>query len=311
MEQLNNRLLQIKYKINERKRLQNMIEKLVNHQRSLEIKKSDLLESLKKEELDVEKIEGISISGFIHMIKGDREDVLEKEKQEALAAKLKYDEACRELENISEEIKKISGSISDFGDLDKEYMELIRQKENLINSGAFKGSDAINNIIEEQAELRSREKELKEAVDAGLELMDSLNRVRESLQSASNWGTWDMLGGGLIATMAKHSRIDEAQGEIERAQSLLRRFHRELQDVGGTEEINIDIGSFLTFADYFFDGIFVDWAVQSRIHEAQDKVEDTVYKVQALMLKLHEELEYMVKRFEELDEERLGIIENA
>jgi hypothetical protein len=64
-----------------------------------------------------------------------------------------------------------------------------------------------------------------------------------------NWGTWDVIGGGLISTAVKHSRIDRARASAHQVQQLLRRFQRELGDVGATSDITIDIGSFATFAD--------------------------------------------------------------
>ena len=53
--------------------------------------------------------------------------------------------------------------------------------------------------------------------------------------------------------MAKHSNIDKARSRVERAQRHLRDFVRELRDVEmQTTELNIDIGQFAKFADYFF-----------------------------------------------------------
>mgnify|MGYP001559106142 CR=1 FL=1 len=37
--------------------------------------------------------------------------------------------------------------------------------------------------------------------------------------------------------------------------------------------IDINIGSFETFADYFFDGLISDWVVQSGIHELLEGVQ--------------------------------------
>jgi len=311
MEQLNQRILQLKYKIKEREWLQNQVNKLVDLQRQLEIKKNSLKEHLQKEEIDVEKLQGISIRNFIHMLKGDKDDMLQKEKSEALAAKLKYDEVCNEFQNISDEIRALSSKISELQYLDNEYIKSIEEKEALIKSQGIGASHELSSVIEELSSLKLREKELGEALSAGRELQDSLSLVQDSLQSAHNWGMWDMFGGGFFSTMAKHSSIDEAKGHIDNAQSLLRRFHSELEDVGGSVDINIEIGSFLTFADYFFDGIFADWAVQSKIDEAREKVEDTIYRVNAIVLKLDEELSYIKRKIKTLYEKKLYIIEQA
>ena len=74
-----------------------------------------------------------------------------------------------------------------------------------------------------------------------------------------------MLGGGLLTTMAKHGHLDDAQAGIGWAQQCLSRFRTELADVRDMELPQVQVGEFATFADYFFDGIFVDWYIQSRI----------------------------------------------
>ena len=48
------------------------------------------------------------------------------------------------------------------------------------------------------------------------------------------------------------------------------------------------IGEFATFADYFFDGLFADWYVQSRIHDAQDGVSEVRMRVLSALDRLEE-----------------------
>ncbi len=92
---------------------------------------------------------------------------------------------------------------------------------------------------------------------------------------------------------------------------MLSRFHRELEDVGGHVDIDIEIGSFLTFADYFFDGLFSDLAVQSKIKNAKEKVVGTKARVNGVIRNLRKELEETESRIEELNRERLKIIEQG
>ena len=112
------------------------------------------------------------------------------------------------------------------------------------------------------------QKEKREAIDAGRKAISSLETARDNLNSAKNWGLVDMFGGGFFTTMIKHSKIDQAKENMEQAKYDLRNFSRELRDVNMACDLNFDIGDFLTFADYFFDGFFVDWMVQDRISTA-------------------------------------------
>lgn len=125
--------------------------------------------------------------------------------------------------------------------------------------------------------------EIREAVMAGQIALASLEEAGRYLSSARNWGIWDMIGGGFFSTMMKHSKINEAAACMERAREDLRKFKRELSDVSIGENIGIEIGSFLSFADYFFDGLIADWMVQSKIQDASAQVEDACYQVKHIL----------------------------
>lgn len=311
MGSINERLEDVKYRMKERERLNSLINGIESQKKQLDYKRDELFKQLKKEEIDVEKLERLSFTNLFHMIKGDKGDRLYEERKEVLAAKLKYDEAVSAINRLNEEISVIRDNIRALGNLDNEYENIIKEKEELIKSGNYNELNELNKLIEKQIELKNREKETNEALSAGYMVVDSLRRVQESLDSAGNWGTYDMLGGGFIATMAKHSRIDEARDEIDRTQSLLRKFHRELKDVGTTANINIEIGSFLTFADYFFDGLFADWSVQSRINDAQDRAYETLRRVQDLIYMLERDMSNIQSEFKKIDDEKIRIIEKA
>ncbi len=127
------------------------------------------------------------------------------------------------------------------------------------------------------------EKEKQEAIDAGERALRSLNAAKENLNSAGNWGIVDMLGGGFFTTMMKRSKMDQAQEQMDQAKYDLQNFSRELQDVTMNCDLNIEIGNFLSFADYFFDGFFVDWMVQDKINRAKDQVAEAIRQVERVM----------------------------
>ena len=130
--------------------------------------------------------------------------------------------------------------------------------------------------------------EIDEAAAAADRALMNLRQAAKELDSASSWGIWDMLGGGLISTLCKHSRIDDAKESLEAAKSSLSCLRKELADIDIPDGIEINIGEFLTFADYFFDGLLADWMVQSRIGEASRQVEEAIARVEAIRRKLRE-----------------------
>ena len=44
-----------------------------------------------------------------------------------------------------------------------------------------------------------------------------------------------------------------------------------------TADLQVTVDSFLKFADFFFDGLFADWAVLDHINQAQSRVETVSY----------------------------------
>lgn len=127
------------------------------------------------------------------------------------------------------------------------------------------------------------EKEKREAIDAGNRALWSLQEARNQLDKANGWGLVDMLGGGLFTTFAKRSRMDRAKEFMNRARYDLQTFSRELRDISMTCHLDIKTDGFLSFADYFFDNIFVDWMVQDRIQEAARQVDTAIYRVQEVL----------------------------
>lgn len=130
------------------------------------------------------------------------------------------------------------------------------------------------------------QREVNEAIQAANQALRSLQQAKESLNSAGNWGILDMLGGGLISTFVKHSKMEDAERLVQQARSDLKRLQKELMDVDTVAEFHIETGDFLSFADYFFDGLIADWLVQSRINEAKRQVDSAIQKVEEVLRRL-------------------------
>lgn len=121
------------------------------------------------------------------------------------------------------------------------------------------------------------------AIDKGEKAKACLEEALDALNSASNWGILDIFRGGMFTTFVKHSRIDRARDYIYQSREYLWEFKRELS---GGEYINIDIGSFLTFADFFWDGLFADILVQSRINDAKRQVSSVIADLDRVLSRL-------------------------
>lgn len=132
----------------------------------------------------------------------------------------------------------------------------------------------------------NQNQEIREAIQAADDALQCLDRAEAHLSSASNWGIVDMLGGGLLTTMVKHSKMDDAAADLNEARNALQRFSRELRDVHTFVDFPVNTDDFLSFADYFFDGFIADWLMQDRISSARDQVSEAKQKVSAIRSQL-------------------------
>ena len=129
-------------------------------------------------------------------------------------------------------------------------------------------------------------REVAEAVAAGRRALASLEEAADALDSASNWGLFDLLAGGIIASLVKRSRLDDAEEALERARADLYAFTREVSDVRGIEELRVNVGSVASALDILVDNPFVDLYVQKRISDAEKNVRAAIGATQTVLRRL-------------------------
>lgn len=269
-----------------KKQLTAMETELIRQRDSLSERVRELNEIRLAEQADVDRLEGRSLTAFFYNVIGKMDAQLNKERQEAYAARVKYDAAARELEAAEHDLRICREELAQLRDCELRYREILQKKASAIKSTDSSTAHRILELEAEIARLHSNGRELKEAIHAGTAARRTADTVLSHLDSAEGWGTWDLFGGGLIADLAKHGELDEAQSMIEQLQSQLRRFKTELADVTVQADFQVNVDGFLRFADYFFDGLFADWAVMDRIGRAREQVSRTAAQIDQVLRRL-------------------------
>ena len=67
---------------------------------------------------------------------------------------------------------------------------------------------------------------------------------------------------------------------------MLRKFKTELADINIQANMQVNVDGFLRFADYFFDGLFADWAVGDKINQSMNSVSSTKSQISRTLDKL-------------------------
>ena len=226
------------------------------------------------EQKDVEDLGRLSLASIAAKLSGRGEERLEREEAEACAARMKYDAAERQLAEIQQEIAGCEAELRADQGCEARFRQVLEEKREALKLENSAAAERIIALEERLAELQSRLRELEEARSAGEDVRRRLDQVLASLGSAENWGTWDVIGGGLLTDMMKYSRLDEAQHSMEQMQSALRRYRRELADVAALHIGDFRPDGFTWTLDVLFDNIFFDWSVLEQISNSRDRVED-------------------------------------
>lgn len=268
-------------------RLETILKELRAQKSELEARVDELSEQNRKEQLDVERLESRSLANYFYQVVGKLDDKLTKEREEAYEAVVKYDAAFVELQAVEAELRAKELEYGRVRRSKERYQEVLKEKQEALKHSDVPEAAQIFRLEAQITALEVQNKELEEAISAGNSAMQIADGILESLSSAESWGTYDLLGGGIIADAVKHSHLDDAQSQVERLQGALRRFKTELADVEIIADMHVSVDGFLRFADYFFDGLFADWSVMNRISDAQGQVEKTRSQIETVLGKLN------------------------
>ena len=281
-------LFSLQQKVAQKPLLESKLYELHTQRRQYDNQVISLRVASRKEQEDVEKLEGRSLANYFYKVIGKLDDKLDQERKEAYAAKVKLDAAERELAGIESDIKEIQEQITDVLVSEARYKDYLELKRRQLKESGTQVADQILSMEERIAALQAQKQEIKEAISAGYSARSTADRILSELEDADGWNTWDMFGGGGIIThMAKHSHLDEAQDLVSDLQSKLRRFKTELADIQITANMQVNVDGFLRFADYFFDGLFADWAVGDKINQSMNSVSSTKSQISRTLDKLN------------------------
>ena len=282
-------LVALQQKVAKKPLLESKLYELHSQRRQYDNQVISLRVAFRKEQEDVKKLEGRSLTNYFYQVIGKLDEKLDQERKEAYAAKVKLDATERELAGIESDIKKIQEQITDVLVAEERYKDALEMKRRQLKDSGTQVVDQILVMEEKIAALQAQKQEIREAISAGYNARGTADRILSELEDADGWNTWEILGGdGIITHMAKHSHLDEAQNLVQELQSQLRRFKTELADIQISANMQVNIDGFLRFADYFFDGLFADWAVGDKISQSQSSVSSTKSQINQMLDKLND-----------------------
>lgn len=221
------------------------------------------------EAADVATLDSWSPTRIWTGLRGSRDADLSREQAELQAAEYTVATAEQRRAAAHAELEQVETSIRALGDPEARYAAALDAKEARLVAGESGPSGELVEIARRLGTLVAERREIEEADTAGREAFTHLDAAVQLLEKARSWSTWDTFGGGGMLTDAiKYDRMDQAAVSLREADARLRKLRVELADVdlSGVPDVGVDV--LLQTFDVWFDNIFSDWSVRSRIADA-------------------------------------------
>ncbi len=261
------KLEEAKQKVQRRRRLAAQLEELKRQEAELAARAAALDKSRIKEESDVDRLEGGTLSAFLLRMRKDREERLGKERAEAFAAQVKYGAAVVELAATRRDMKETEDGLSELSGCEEEYAKLSEEKKAALLALGRPEAERLFAFKERISYIENQKRETAEALQAGEAALETAGRVADQLGSAEVQKTAKLIDASPMSLQARCRLVDEIQRETALLQSRLRRFRTELADIAVDETWQIGISEFLRFSDALFDGLFEEGLTLSRTRE--------------------------------------------
>lgn len=303
-------LQRLQQEMMEKERADAKLADLYIQQNELEKKAAEFRKIMEEEQEDVERLKRTNLTALFYRASGKMEEKLSKEEEEALAAVVKYDSAEKELQAVEEDIAYYEKQASGLPDCKLQYERMLEAKKEEIKESGNIEAEKILEMERQIAAIENRRKEVREAINAGERAHSIAEETLDGLKSAKNWGMVDLIGGGIMSDVIKYDKLKSVKDRTSALQMALRTFRTELADVSSQIEgpLQVEVGEFLHFADYFFDGIFTDWMVYDKIKVSQERAEQTYSQIQGILEQLRKMQEQLLAEEEQKRKELEQIV---
>ncbi|MEL7976519.1 hypothetical protein AAG589_11705 [Isoptericola sp. F-RaC21] len=245
--------------------------------------------SLADETADVARLESLSLARVWAGLRGDRTRRLDDERAEQQAAEYVAATAQARRDAAERELRAADAGLAALGDVHARWRAALAAKEEWVRGAGGPAAAELAAVAEQVGGWRAQQVEIAQAQEAAGRAAQALAAAAGELRSADGWSTYDtFFDGGMIASMAKHDRMDRAAGLLREADGALRHLAVELGDLGEQGVGGVGVDGFTRTLDVWFDNIFTDWSVRNGIAEARDRVGAAVRAVDGVRQRLAE-----------------------
>ncbi len=283
-----------------------LTKRLATEERALKV----MEKTLAKEQRDVEKLEQDGLTAMFRKFLGDREEKLEKEREDYLRASLRFNELYKSVKLIHFELDLLEKKKLDREAVEKRIEELMRAREQELLKLNTAESKELRSIHQQADKLSKFSMEVEEAYKAGGAALKFVSQTENYLLSARRMTQQRVWSGHRGSSRARFAAIDKARNAAYQSRHALIHFGEELKDVYTDYELrfNMTLADFGKFANIFFDSLITDYFVQQKISQSLVNVSTTRKHVEDIMNTLNLERGRITDQEKKLNAERDRVI---
>ena len=296
-------------RVSTKNRLKSKLKERQKERVELVDKVNELDKVLFKESNDVKRLEKISVSSLFYSAIGMKDKKLDKEKQEEVAAALKYNMAREELRAVDDDIFLMKRELATLNDAEALCKEAFDTKVKYIKDNNISGADTLVSLESKIIYFQSQQKELKEAIDAGREVLCAIERVKDRLNEADGYAILDMVGiFDNLSWVAKHETLEQAEEYMTDLAKKVKVFQRELSDVNMTYEAKKLRTEFVGYSDLIFDSLIFDTITKVKIGSSKSDLKKMYKQVLGIVNDLKQNHMAITEKNKELQQQYENII---
>ncbi len=241
------------------------------------------------EERDLKRLEQKGLYGVFQSILGNKEERIEKERQEYLQAYLKQQSIVNSLVELKKEKELLLKNYSSKFNTEEAFDKLVQQKVKEITKDDPELGEGIVHFEERIIRHRSKIKEIQQTIREGRKTIRMLSRILINLGKIEHWGKGRSKRNATNRNRAK----DRIKKDINIADNHLNKFEKELLDISDHYSMNYtqQLEATRGFLDALYDSLITDWVVKEKIENSSNVVRNFSDKILRIMSMLENEID--------------------
>lgn len=253
-------------------------------------------------EEEIQELEEYGLKSLVYRLLFRRKRTLRRMHAEKLQLGEAFEEARRQQKRDEEKVRFYENELFRLEGLKRRLKQLESEKIADYKSKAVEEDVDFFHLEKEVADQKEKIAQLKKVLQSGRAAYELAGEIVSNLESAEQIGRQDMYSSSFLVTYDKHQYLKAAQRRLDDLRTRIQSFKGELADVSLPEEFEIKMGGFWKFADYFLDGLYVDYQAMRKIRKAAIPVMQFRRKMEGVLEGMEARLAVMEKEYGKKEE---------